>query len=93
MIGLAEHIAGDGGALGGDDLLERALRDDALDAVLDDLGQPLGRDVLHAAGRLEEARGVINAPFDVEIDDQAAIVVGEKGLARHRTARECGARI
>ena len=81
MIGLAKHVAGHGGALGGDDLLERALRHDALDAVFDDLRETLRGDVLDAAGRLEEARGVIDAPFDVEIDDQAAIVVGEERLA------------
>src|SRR5205807_2665466 len=38
---LAEHLPRHRGALGRYDLLERALRHDALDAVLDDLGQPL----------------------------------------------------
>ena len=57
-------------------------RHHALDAVLDDLGEPLARDVLAAAGRPGSSRdGVRHAPLHVEIDDQAAVVVGEERLA------------
>ena len=34
-----QDVADELGALGGDDLLDRALGDDALEAVLDDLGE------------------------------------------------------
>src|SRR5690606_5378032 len=36
---------------------------------------------LEPAGRLEIERGVLDAPFDVEIDDEPAVVVREEGLA------------
>src|SRR5579862_8712697 len=78
---LAGHLGGDGGTLGGDDLLQGALRDHALDAVLDDLGQPLAGDLLAAAGGAVVGARILDTPLDVEIDDQVAPVVGEEGLA------------
>src|SRR6185312_10144040 len=78
---LAEHVTGDGRTLGGDDLLESALGDDALDAILHDLGKALAGQILASAGRLEIARRVLDTPLHVEIDDQAAVVVGKESLA------------
>jgi hypothetical protein len=45
------HRVGEFRAFGGDHLLQRALRDHALDAVPDGLAQPSIRNVLAAAGR------------------------------------------
>src|SRR5579862_3717913 len=78
---LSKHLPGDGGPLRGDDLLQRALRHDALDAVLDDLGESLAGEGLAAGRRGVIDRRVLDAPLDVEIDDQPATVVGEKSLA------------
>src|SRR5882757_4711279 len=85
---LPEHFSGHGGALRGDDLLERALRDDRLDAVLDDLGEALAGEILAPARRLKVVGRVFDAPLDVEVDDEAAVVVGEERLARVRLRQD-----
>src|SRR5579863_2133440 len=79
---LTEHLPGDRRALARDDLLQGALRDDRLDAVLDDLREPLAGDLFAPAGRDVEERRILHLPLDIEVDDQAAAIVGEEGLAR-----------
>jgi len=78
----AEHLVGDRGALGRDDLLQRALRDHALDAVLDDLRQALPSECFAAGCGVVVGRRVLDAPLHVEVDDEAAAIVGEEGLTR-----------
>src|SRR5215831_1101865 len=78
---LAEHLARDRGALGRDDLLERVLSDYGLDAVLDDLRQALRGDAFAAGCGVVKGRRILDAPLHVEVDDEAAAVIGEEGLA------------
>src|SRR6267154_1969870 len=78
---LAKHLAGDRGTLGGNDLLQRALRHHALDPVLDDLRQTLAGQLDQSARGREVQRGVLDAPLHVEVHDQAAAVVRQERLA------------
>src|ERR1700757_3907325 len=78
---LPEHLARDRGPLCGHDLLQRALRNHALDPVFDDVGEALAGQLNPAAGCRVELHRLLDAPLDVEVDDQPAVVVGEEGLA------------
>src|SRR3569833_15389 len=85
---IAKHLTRHRGALRRHDLLETALCDDALDAVLHDLGQPSAGDILAAAGGLKVLTGVLHPPFDIKIDDEAAVVIGQEGLTGIRLRDE-----
>jgi hypothetical protein len=77
-----QDVANELGTLGGHDLLDRALGDDALQAVLDDLGQAPGGRFLVAGGREVELADVGHAPLHEEVDVQDLALAREEGLGR-----------
>ena len=79
---LADHVFGHRRAIRRYDLLEGPLRHDALDTVLDDLGDALAGEVFPTARRLEVAGCVVDLPLDVEVNDQATVVIGEERFPR-----------
>jgi hypothetical protein len=77
---LTEHLAGETGALAGDDMLQGALCDHRLDAVLDDPREAVAGLRLVTPGRGVEQRRVLHLPLDVEVDDEATAIIGEEVL-------------
>src|SRR6185369_12764057 len=73
LTGTAEHVAGEYGALGDDNFLQRAARHHALDAVLDVLAQSRRGIVRVASSGTVVLRGVEHTPLHVEIDNQRLV--------------------
>ena len=86
------HGVGEFRALGGDHLLQGALRDHALDAVLDGLAQARVGDLLAAAGDLVVAAQILDAPLDVEIDVELFLLARQEMLRLDTSASGCARR-